>query len=137
MQCPDCKSEKLTSELIPVNVVSSLAFRVECRDCRHQWEESKVIIPELSTETRIHWANVEDPFDRQAREFREIQKGLDEGKCPKCGDPLVHRERIPAESPAYVQYDAVCRKCKWSYFSAVSYKDWAEEKQKKAVAEGL
>jgi len=137
MKCPRCESERLTSELLPYCDKWSLEFEIWCLDCGVHWKDSKTIHPSIPPEVEKYWANVEDPIARYAREKREIQKGLDEGKCPKCGDPLVRRERQSAESPAYIYQDAVCKKCKWSYFASVIYEDWAEEKRRKAAEGGM
>ncbi len=130
MKCPKCNSERLTSELVELVSDLSIEFKVECLDCKTPWLASKVVFPFIPPDVEKHWANVEDPIARYARESREIQDGIDKGECPKCGDPLVRKAKNYPESPGLVCCDVVCRKCKWWHSSAVSYKDWAEDKKK-------
>ena len=132
MQCPGCKGERITATPIMLGDLASLDYKGWCLDCGKRWEEKKVVFPTITPEVEAHWANVEGPVARYAREFREIQRGLDKGECPKCGAPLVLRVVNPPEDPEYVHCNAVCRNCKWFYSSVVSFEDWAEKKKEAA-----
>lgn len=134
MKCPKCQGEDLTSDVLPHCVSDrwSLDYDIKCLDCLNVWVENKVIFPSITPEVEKHWANVEDPFARYAREALEREEKMDRDECPMCGGLLVNKARDSDWRIDSVYYVAVCRKCKWGYSSTVSRDRWIEMCKKTA-----